>query len=466
MAIAMLLPAFADLREGNNDWVVFIHSGLTTFIIASLVLVATRGATVHFSARLGFLLTSSLWLTACLLGALPLYFSHLPLSFAQAVFESVSGVTSTGATMLTGLDTLPRGILLWRSLLCWIGGVGFIALALLILPSLRIGGIKLFHMESSDTSEKVLPRIHQIANAIITAYLGLTLVCALCYFAAGMPLFDAINHAMSTVATAGFSTHDASLGFFRGNTTILLLATIFMILSALPFVVYIKVFLPRRRQRFFDPQIKLFITLVAGCSFILGVWLHFSREIPFHQALPNAAFHFVSVITTTGYATEDYSLWGPFAFGVFFLASFTGGCAGSTSGGMKINRLIVLWRLTIGNLTSLLSPNAVVKVRYGDSEISAEIAQRVLLFLCLYMASMIIGAMLLITAGLDFVSAFTGALTALSNVGPAFGDTIGPVGNFSTVNDTALWILNFLMLTGRLEIMTIFILFTPAFWRH
>ncbi|RCL02303.1 MAG: trk system potassium uptake protein TrkH [Candidatus Tokpelaia sp. JSC189] len=445
---------------------VFIQSGLTTFIIASLILVATGGAAVHFSARLGFLLTSCLWLTACLLGALPLYFSQLPLSFAQAVFESVSGVTSTGATMLVGLDTLPRGILLWRSLLCWIGGVGFIALALLILPSLRIGGIKLFHMESSDRSEKVLPRIHQVANAIIIAYVSLTVICALCYFTGGMSLFDAINHAMSTVATAGFSTHDASLGFFKGNTTILFVAAIFMIFSALPFVVYIKALLPRRRQRFFDPQIKLFITLIVGCSFILGVWLHFSRSIPFHQALPNATFHFVSVITTTGYAIEDYSLWGPFAFGIFFLASFMGGCSGSTSGGMKISRLIILWYLIIANLTKFLSPNAVIKIRYGNSEVSAEIAQRVLLFLCLYMISTIIGTVLLITAGLDFISAFTGALAALSNVGIAFGNTISPVDNFSTINDTALWILNFLMLTGRLEIMTIFILFTPVFWRR
>jgi len=466
MAIAMLLPALADVRLGNNDWVIFVHSGFTIFIIASMVLVATNGATIHFSARLGFLLTSSLWVTACLLGALPLYFSHLPITFAQAVFESVSGVTSTGATMLVGLDSLPRGILLWRSLLCWIGGVGFIGVALLLLPSLRVGGVKFFHMESSDKSEKVLPRIAQIANAIILAYLGLTLVCALCYFAAGMSLFDAINHAMTTVATAGFSTHDASLGFFENNPLILLIATIFMILAALPFVVYIKAVLPRQHRRYFDPQVKLFLALVAAFSFILAVWLHFSKDVPFHHALLNAAFHYASVMTTTGYATEDYSLWGPFAFGIFFLASFIGGCAGSTSGGIKINRVIVLWRLAVANLTSLLSPSTIVKVRYGSSEMSASAAQSVLLFLCLYMATMVIGATLLIMAGLDFISAFTGALTALSNVGPGFGQTIGPVGNFSTLNDTALWILNFLMLAGRLEIITIFILFTPAFWRR
>lgn len=467
MACAMLLPALADLKQGNNDWMVFIKASLTTFMVATLVLAATYGASARFSARLGFLLTASLWLCACLLGSLPLYYSHLPLSYARAAFEAVSGVTSTGATALSGLDELPDGILLWRSLLCWIGGIGFVALALLLLPSLRVGGVQLFHMESSDKSEKVLPRVNQIANAIIIAYLSLTFVCMLCYFAAGMTMFDALNHAMATVATAGFSTHDSSLGYFSGKPMIFAIATVFMILSALPFVLYIKLVLPGRRPRhFIDPQVKLFLTLIAGFSLALAIWLNVSKHIPFPEALFNATFHFVSVITTTGYTTEDYSLWGPFAFGVFFLAIFFGGCAGSTSGGIKINRLIILWRLTAASLARLLSPNIIAKVRYGGSEVSGDIAQTVLLFLCLYMSTLVLGTFALVVTGLDFVSAFTGALTTLSNVGPGFGDTIGPVGNFSSLGDTSLWILSFLMLAGRLEIVTIFILFTPAFWRR
>lgn len=465
MGLTMLLPALADLRDGSSDWMVFIRSSAITIMLATLVLLATRGAVYRFSARLGFMLTVCLWLTGCILGALPLYFSHLPLTPAAALFEAVSGITTTGATVLTGLDTLPRGILLWRSLLCWIGGIGFIALALLLLPSLRVGGVQLFHMESSDKSEKVLPRVNQIANGIIIAYLGLTLICMLSYFAVGMTMFDAINHAMTTVATAGFSTHDASLGYFSETPSVLVIATIFMLLSALPFVLYVKLVLPGRSKRLADPQVIVFLTLVLVASFALAVWLRFQYGFGFHRAFLDAIFHFVSVITTTGYAAEDYLLWGPFALGVFFLASFIGGCAGSTSGGIKINRLIILWRLTQASLTRLLSPNTVVKVRYGGSDVSGDIAQTVLLFLCLYMTSLIIGAMLLVVTGLDFVSAFTGALTALSNVGPGFGDTIGPVGNFSTIKDSALWILSFLMLAGRLEIVTVFILFTPAFWR-
>ncbi|UXM94940.1 TrkH family potassium uptake protein [Bartonella sp. HY329] len=466
MAAAMLLPALADIRQGNDDWQVFIYASLLTFMVATLVLVSTHGATARFSTRLGFLLTASLWVTACFLGALPIFFSHLPISFAQAIFESVSGVTTTGATVLADLDVKPAGILLWRSLLCWIGGIGFIGLALLLLPSLRVGGVQLFHMESSDRSEKILPRVNQIANAIIIAYLSLTVLCTLCYFAAGMNMFDALNHSMTTVATAGFSTHDDSLGFYADQPMIIVIATIFMLASAMPFVFYVKMVIGHSKQRFYDPQVKLFLSIVAIASFVLALSLSVTRDEAFGEAFLTALFHFVSVITTTGYATEDYANWGPLALGIFFLASLIGGCSGSTSGGIKINRIIILWRLTAANLARLLSPNVVVKVRYGGSEVSGDIAQTVLLFLCLYMTTLILGAMLLVITGLDFVSAISGALTALSNVGPGFGDKIGPVGNFSTIEDNSLWILSFLMLAGRLEIVTIFILFIPAFWQR
>lgn len=475
MGVAMLLPALMDIRDGNADWQVFFNSSIATLMIGSLVFLATRGENARFSPRLGFLLTACLWLTAASLGALPIYYSHLPISFASAVFEAVSGVTATGATVLTGLDQLPRGLLLWRSLLSWIGGIGFIALALLLLPSLRIGGVQLFHMESSDKSEKILPRVNQIANGIIIAYLGTSLLCIVCYFAAGMTMFDAVNHAMSTVATAGFSTHDASLGFYvsydpvlgiyTGKPLILIVATVFMLLSALPFILYLKLVLPGQKHRFNDPQVRMFLGIVLVFSIILTAWLRITQNLSLHQALLAAFFHFSSVITTTGFSVEDYLSWGPLALGLFFVAIFIGGCAGSTSGGIKINRLIILRRITSASLTKLISPHAVVKVRYAGSEVSHDIAQAVLLYLCLYMASLVVGAMLLVTFGLDFISAFTGALTTLSNVGTGFGSVIGPTGNFSTLNDAPLWILSFLMLAGRLEIITIFILFTPAFWR-
>ncbi|AQX20062.1 TrkH family potassium uptake protein [Bartonella sp. WD16.2] len=462
----MLLPALADLRDGNHNWTVFLYSCAIITMLATLILLATKGASCRFSARLGFTLTICLWLTGSIVGALPLYLSPLPISLAGAIFESVSGITTTGSTIITGLDNLSRSILLWRSLICWIGGIGFIGLALLLLPSLRVGGVQLFHMESSDKSEKILPRINQIANGIIIAYIGLTLACMLSYFAAGMTLFDAINHAMSTIATAGFSTHDASFGYFSDKPAILIVSTIFMLLSALPFVLYVKLVLPGQSKRSIDPQVIVFLNIVFFFSFALAVWLQSQDHLTFHWTFLDVIFHFVSIISTTGYSAENYQLWGPFAFGVFFIVSFTGGCAGSTSGGIKINRLIILWRIAQTNMTKLLSPNAVVKVRYDHSNISNDIAQSVLLFVCLYMFCLLIGTTLLLTTGLDFTSAFTGVLTALSNIGPGFGEIIGPSGNFTTINDNALWILSFLMLAGRLEIITIFVFFIPTFWRE
>ncbi|AGF74747.1 trk system potassium uptake protein TrkH [Bartonella australis AUST/NH1] len=461
----MLLPIFVDLCDGNRSWVTFLHPCAVTVMLATLILLATRGSTCRFSARLGFTLTVCLWLTGSIVGALPLYLSPLPISLAGAIFESVSGITTTGSTVIIGLDYLPRSILLWRSIMCWIGGIGFIGLALLLLPSLRVGGVQLFHMESSDKSEKILPRINQIANGIITAYIGLTLACMISYFAAGMTLFDSVNHAMSTIATAGFSTHDTSFGYFSNKPAILIVATIFMLFSALPFVLYVKLVLPGHSKRSIDPQVIVFLNIVFFFSLALAVWLRFHNHLAFHSAFLDAIFHITSIISTTGYSAKDYQLWGPFALGIFFIVSFAGGCAGSTSGGIKINRLIILWRIAQANMAKLLSPNAVVKVRYDHSNVSSDIAKAVLLFVCLYMSCLLTGTALLLTTGLDFTSAFTGVLTALSNIGPGFGDIIGPAGNFSTINDNALWILSFLMLVGRLEIVTIFVLFIPAFWR-
>lgn len=467
MALTMLLPALADLRAGNRDWLVFIHSALTVFVMASLVLAATRGAAgPQYNVRIGFLLTSCLWLTACFLGALPLYFSHLTISFAQAVFESVSGVTTTGATVLSNLDNMPRGILLWRSLLAWIGGVGFIALALLLLPSLRAGGIKLFYAESYNISEKVLPRIHQVGHAILLSYLALTLICALCYFAAGMALFDAVNHAMTTVSTAGFSTHNSSLGFYGDKPLILLTAMLFMILASLPFIFYIKAALPRRQRNIMDPQVNVFLIMIGLAGLALTVFLHYFKGMSLRAALLDAFFHFVSIATTTGFVTEDYTLWGAFAMGIFFLTYFIGGCSGSTAGGVKVNRLIILWHSTTAKLSALFSPHRIIKVYYGETEISAETAQNILLFVCLYIASVIIGSALLLSMGLDFVSAFTGTVSSLSNIGQGFGSLIGPSGSFSYIRDNALWLLSLLMLAGRLEFIAVFVLFLPDFWRR
>lgn len=464
MAIAMVLPATVDLLDGNPDWAVFLHSALFAGVLGGLVMLATQNNEIRFSPRLGFLLTTALWINAALVGALPIYFSPLKVTFAGAFFEAMSGITTTGSTVLVGLDHMPRGILLWRSLLQWLGGVGFIALALLLLPSLRVGGVRLFHMESSDKSEKILPRVNQIAAGIVIAYVGLSALCALSYFAAGMTMFEAINHAMTTLATGGYSTHDASMGFYAQNRALLVISTIFMALAGLPFILFVKAVMPQRLRTLADPQVTLFFAVIVVSTVILAIIQRVRFNTGPVDALVTSAFNLVSVLTTTGYASEDYTRWGPGAIGIFLLAYFLGGCAGSTAGGIKMNRVVILWRTMRTSLTRLITPHAIVKIRYGRDEISTEAAQNVLIFLFLFMASLVLGTIALMLLGHEFVTAFSSAITALSNVGPGLGDIVGPSGNFSSLEGPSLWVMSYLMLAGRLELITVVILLTPAFW--
>ncbi|MEF2073307.1 TrkH family potassium uptake protein [Consotaella aegiceratis] len=460
----MLIPALIDFADQNTDWHVFVGSGFLIAAICSLVAVSTRTPrSSQFSPRLGFLLVTTVWVLTSAVGALPLYFSSAKLTYAGAFFEVMSGLTTTGSTVISGLDALPRGLLMWRSLLQWMGGIGIIGMVILILPSLRAGGLSLFHMESSDRSDKVLPRVHQLAAGLVSAYLGLTFLCAVTYFLLGMSAFDAVNHAMTTLATGGYSTHDASLGYFESNS-ILVASTIFMVLAALPFVVYIRAFLPRRFQRWNDPQIIVFLVTCCVLSFAIAVTRRVVNDTPFGEALISSTFHLVSVITTTGYASEDYTLWSNAAIGIFFLAMFLGGCAGSTAGGIKANRLVILFLLVRANFRRLVRPHAVQRLKYGKQEVSAEVIQTVTIFFFLFFGALLTGTVALMILGLDIITAFSGSLTALSNVGPGFGQIIGPAGNFSSLSDPVLWVLSLNMLLGRLELVTVLILFFPSVW--
>ncbi|MBB3935766.1 trk system potassium uptake protein TrkH [Aureimonas phyllosphaerae] len=461
---AMLLPALVDLSDGNPDWVVFVGTGGVVGAVCTLVAVATRGASVRQTPRFGFLLVTTIWLVSTVTASLPLYFAETELSFAAAVFEAMSGLTTTGATALSGLDALPRGLLLWRSLLNFLGGIGIIGMALLILPSLRVGGMALFQLESSDRSGKLLPRVSQLASGIVAVYGVMTLVCAMLYFALGMSLFDAFNHAMSTLATGGFSTHDESLGFFQSDA-ILMVATVFMIAGSLPFVLYIRVFLPRRFQRWRDPQVALFLVLCVVLSLALAVTRVVINEVPLREALLSSTFNLVSVITTTGFVSEDFTLWSNAAIGIFFLAMFIGGCAGSTAGGIKVNRIIILYALMRANFARVIRPHSVQRLKYGHDDISIETLQSVTIFIFLFFLSLLLGTTALSICGLELLTAFSASLTAVGNVGPGFGQVVGPAGNFSSLSAPALWILSFLMLIGRLEIVTVLVILSPGFWR-
>ncbi|MBB4001126.1 MAG: TrkH family potassium uptake protein [Aurantimonas endophytica] len=459
----MMLPALVDLADNNDDWRVFVGSGFMVGMVCVLIAVATRGERPKFTPRLGFLLVTTVWLFATVVGSLPIYFSSVNVTYAGAFFEAMSGLTTTGSTVISGLDALPPGILLWRSLLQWLGGIGIIGMVLLILPSLQAGGMALFHMESSDKSDKVLPRVNQLTGGLITAYVTLTMLCAAAYTSLGMSFFDAINHAMTTLSTGGYSTHDASMGYFEDNR-ILVASTLFMILGALPFVIYIKAFLPRRFQLWRDPQILVFLMTCLVLSFSIAVTRRIVNETPFGEALISSAFNLVSVITTTGYASDDYTLWSNAAIGLFFLATFLGGCAGSTSGGIKANRLVILYLVVRASFRRLVRPHSVIRLKYGNDDISTQTIQTVTIFFFLYFGTLLMGTVLLTMIGLDLITAFSGCLTAISNVGPGFGQIIGPAGNFASLPDGALWVLSAVMLLGRLELVTVLILLFPSVW--
>lgn len=461
----MLLPALVDHVEGNDGWIVFVGTSAMVAAVSTLVAVATSGGRSMSNQRGGFLLVTVIWLVASLVAALPFaFYSDLPMSFEMAVYEAISGITTTGGTSLHGLDAMPRGILFWRSLLQWLGGIGLVAMMILILPQLRAGGIALFQMENSDRSEKLLPRLNQIALAVLSVYLTLTIACASAYYIAGMALFDAVNHAMTTVTTAGFSTHDASLGHY-GTPGVLMVATLFMLLGALPAVLYIRLILPRAQQRWADPQVVVFLAICLVLSLALSGVRAFLEGVPAGEALLSGTFNLVSLITTTGYATEDYMLWPNAALGILLPALFIGGCAGSTSGGIKVSRIMVLFLLVRGNFRRLLRPHSVQALRYGETEISPIAIETLVIFIVLYFTLTIAGTIVLTLFGIDFISAFSASLSAVGNVGPGFGPLIGPAGNFAALPEGALWVLSFLMLVGRLEIVTVIILLTPGFWR-
>src|SRR5690606_19790966 len=334
LALAMLIPAAVDLYYGNKDWQVFAFSSLFTGGLAFAVSLATQGRVPTLSARFGFLVVNLLWLTTCMAGTIPFIASSLELSLSDAFFESVSAITTTGATVIVGLDGVAPGILLWRSLLQWIGGLGVIALGLFVLPFLNIGGVSYFRIESSDVQDRPLARFSSYGRSLISIYAALTLLCAFCYAAAGMSSFDAVNHALTTISTAGFSTHDTSFGYFGDNLAILWIGTIFMFIGALPFSIMVLLVLRGRLDAIGDPQIKVFASYTLILIVAVAIYNRVANGEDFADALTHAAFNMTSVVTTTGFASQDYSLWGPFAVSTFFVATFLGGCSGSSAGGI------------------------------------------------------------------------------------------------------------------------------------
>jgi len=464
LAVMMGIPAIFDLIDGHPDWEVFtVSSGVTLFAGVALAL-TSRASGMRLSTRQAFVMTTFGWIALTVFAAIPFHFSSLGLSFTDAYFESMSGLTTTGSTIMIGLDWAPSGILVWRALLQWLGGIGIIVMAIAILPMLNVGGMQLFRMESSDQSDKALPRAAQIASAISVIYLALTGLCAGAYWLAGMSGFEAMAHSMTTIATGGFSTSDHSIAHFD-SALIDTIATLGMILGALPFVLYLKTLQGDWRAVGSDTQVQWFLTVVFLIVVVMTGWLWMENHFDPVMSLRLAAFNIVSIITGTGYATSDYSLWGSFAVPIFFFIMFIGGCAGSTTCGIKVFRFQVLYAAARAQIHQLLQPHGVFIPYYNRRPISDEVIVSVLSFFFMWFFSFCALALALGVLGLDFLTAFSSAATAIANVGPALGPIVGPSGNFQSLPDAAKWLMAGGMLIGRLELFTVIVLFSRSFWR-
>ena len=463
LAVAMCLPAVADAAANNPDWQVFLTAAVFTLFVGATLALSSRGAIRAITPRQGFVLTTMLWIIIPAFAALPFAFADMDLSYTDAFFESMSGLTTTGSTVIRSLDVAPPGVLIWRALLQWLGGIGVIAMAIAILPLLRIGGMQLFRMESSDRSEKATPRTTQLVAYISFIYLGVSLICALAYWMAGMSGFDAVAHAMTTIATGGYSTYDGSIAHFR-SATIEYIGVVFMLVGSLPFVLYLRALRGNTRSLLRDDQVRLFLLIVV-VSIIAVAYYRYKMGVEIDTALREASFNVVSIITGTGYGTADYGAWGSFGLMIFFFLMFVGGCAGSTTCGVKIFRFQVLYATAVTQIRRLLEPHGVYLAYYNRKPIPEEVSASVMAFFFLYVLSYAVIAIALGLIGVDFLTAASGAATAISNVGPGLGPTIGPSGTFATLPDGAKWILSAGMLLGRLELFTVLVLLLPSFWR-
>jgi trk system potassium uptake protein TrkH len=464
LALAMLIPALVDLLIGHPDWQVFTAAALVTLFVGVALVLTSRSGWSGFSLRQAFIMTNLAWLVIATFGALPFAFSsELELSLTDAFFESMSGVTTTGATVIAGLDTAPPGILLWRAILQWLGGIGIIVMAVAVLPILRVGGMQLFRVEAFET-DKVLPRAAQIAGGISVLYVFLTGLAAIILWALGMSGFEAVAHAMTSIATGGFSTSDGSIGHFD-SAAIDWSISLFMVLGSLPFVLYLRALRGNLMVFPRDSQVRVFLGVLAVIILLVTYWLASRDVMEPGTALRYATFNVISIMTGTGYATADFGQWGAFVLIVMFLAMFIGGCAGSTTCGIKIFRFQVLYATAKVQLKRLTQPSGVFIPYYNKRPIPETVAESVMGFFFLFIASFAALAVYLGMIGLDFVTAVSGAASALANVGPGLGDVIGPAGTYAPLPDEAKWGLSAGMLLGRLELFTVLILVLPSFWR-
>ena len=463
LGLSMIIPIITQFIFNELD-AGFIGSGIVCIIFGILFFLSNLDHNKKLNLQQAFLLTSLSWITIAIFGSLPFVFSSLNLSFTDAFFESMSGITTTGSTIITNLDSTPKAILLWRALLQWLGGIGIIVMAITLMPIMNVGGMQLFKISASHNAEKIFPKSKEISLKLITIYLSLTIICSIFYNIFGMNFFDSITHSMTTIATGGFSNYNESIGYFD-STLIEFTSIIFIFLGSLPFIAYIKFLNGDKKIFFTDSQIKLFFKITLISIIILIFYLILKNGNLDGTNIISLSFNVISILTGTGYVTEDFSNWGNFSIIFFLVLMFIGGCAGSTTCGIKIFRIQILYQFISNQLKKIVYPRGVFLIKYEKNNIDDKFMSSIISFIYLYIIIFFIITALLSISGLDFVTSISGAATSISNVGPGIGENIGPNGNFSQLSSSSKWILSLGMIMGRLEIFAILILFIPSFWR-
>ena len=465
LGFSMLVPYIMQILYEENSHS-FVASSFVTIFIGVLFILANLEKEFKLSLRQTFLFSTLAWLMVAVFGSLPFILSPKEFTFSEAFFESMSGITTTGATIINDLDKSPKSILLWRAIMQWLGGIGIVVMAITILPLLKVGGMQLFKMEGPGSTEKILPRTIEVATIIISTYLILTFLCGFFYWFFGMSIFDSVSHAMTTIATGGFSTHNDSIGFFK-NPNIEIIASIFIVLGSIPFISYLKFAQGNKTVFFRDVQIKGLIKLLFISVIVMFLYLMFiDYESNIYDKIRISSFNVISILSGTGYVTDDFGLWGKFSLIFFLFLMFVGGCAGSTACGIKIFRLQMLIIFLKNQIKKLIYPNSIIISKYNNQKISDPFINSVIVFIFSFLFIFFIIAMLLSISGLDFLTSISGAASAISNVGPGLGDIIGPNGNYRAIPDVSKWILSFGMLLGRLELFAVLVLFFPSFWRN
>jgi len=464
LGISMIFPIIIQIIFGELNSS-FISASLITIIFGTLFLLSNLDQDKKLNLQHAFLLTALSWISVAIFGSLPFIFSDLNLSITDSFFESMSGITTTGSTIITDLNSTPKAILLWRAILQWLGGIGIIVMAITLMPIMNVGGMQLLKISSTDGSEKILPKTKEISIRLIIIYIALTFLCALFYKIFGMKFFDSLTHSMTTIATGGFSNYNDSIGHFN-NFKIEMTSMIFIILGSIPFIAYIKYLSGTKNIFITDTQIKSFIKIIFFSILILFLYLVIFNKSFSEISLRSISFNVISILTGTGYVTQSFDNWGNFPLIYFLILMFIGGCAGSTTCGIKIFRLQILYLFIKNQLKKIIYPRGIFIIKYDNNNVNEKFMASIISFIYLYIVIFFVITALLSLSGLDYTTSISGAATSISNVGPGLGELIGPNGNFSQFPDFSKWVLSFGMILGRLELFAILVLFLPSFWQR